>query len=308
MSILVIGDAIVDKHVFGSVSRISPEAPVPIIDVKELPRFSLGAAGYVAAQIAKVEECIFAYKTYLSDDGFLWNLCSQANVNPAPLYMGTETGPMTLKERVWAGNQQICRIDREKTNKPQQEIIEKWIDNIITIINCRDVKIVIFSDYDKGTLTDFLIQQITDHCKQKDIKTILDPKRYSYWGLQNLTIIKPNAKEIAITNMTPKDISSYIEATYLVNTLGKNGIKVWKNGSFLFEEKTFAKEHEVIDVCGSGDIVSAFLAIGLHVGLPLSQIIHLASLAAAENTKHIGCHILEKKQINRLIKKAKSVN
>ncbi len=302
---LVIGDSMIDKHTHGVVSRISPEAPVPIIDAEAESSYSLGAAGNVAAQMAAAGyKTFFAYKAYKdstdSHERFA-RMCEQANVKSRPLEYPLEPGcrhPVTTKERIWAGDQQICRIDREDVSMPNEETEKEWIMELQGLIETWDIECVIFSDYNKGTLTDRLIQKIADFCWDNDMITVLDPKRYSYWGLQHLTLIKPNRKEVEITNMTPENISRELGETYLLNTLGADGMKLWQDGECTEEFRAFSDD--VIDVCGCGDTVTALIAIGLIRGWTIGKVIRVASHAADMNMKAKGCYILSASQIDIL--------
>ena len=306
MSVVVIGDSMLDVHTHGTVSRISPEAPVQVVNAGSDSLYSLGAAANVAKQVATAEiPCILMYKAFESDpDGSherLHNLCSSVKILPEPLLFPDTCFPITTKERIWAGSQQLCRVDREHTQKPSSDLSDEWIKQVKDKLSKYNAKIVVFSDYDKGTLTDYIIQNIADYCMEKGIKTILDPKRFSYWGLQNLTLIKPNNREIAITNMSPKEISKELQDTYLLNTLGKDGMKLWQNGLHLHSVGAIGKESEVIDVCGSGDLVSAALAIGFSIDLNIEQNIRLANKMAYEGIKHRGCHTCSRQKIEESI-------
>src|SRR5690606_40728829 len=128
-----------------------------------------------------------------------------------------------------------------------------------TIVNER-ISVVVFSDYDKGTLTDRLIQTITDFCYESNIQTILDPKRHTFFGLQNLTLVKPNERELKCTLLTQEQCSEEMGKTYLLNTLGKDGMKLYKNQELILSVPTFAEPHAVRDVTGCGDNVSAMIA------------------------------------------------
>ncbi|NIU01836.1 MAG: hypothetical protein GWN01_13275, partial [Nitrosopumilaceae archaeon] len=115
--------------------------------------------------------------------------------------------PLTIKERIWANGRQVLRVDIENIEKPNKVLEDEWFDRICSVLNKKQISCVIFSDYDKGTLTDNLIQRITDVCNQDNIPTILDPKRPSFYKLKNLTLIKPNVREINSTNFEPFEVS-----------------------------------------------------------------------------------------------------
>lgn len=318
--VLVIGDAMLDKHTTGRVTGISPEAPVPVVKSDMEERVSLGAAANVAAQMAEAGfQTILAHKHFcvnstdpreqkgwlgvreLEDGGTgLFDKMFAASIDPFPLFYTGTPGPVTIKERVWTGQQQICRVDYEDTRKPTPEIEKIWIRQLKELIENQDIDCVIFSDYDKGTLTDRIIQAITDFVWDNDGMTILDPKRHSYWGLQHLTIIKPNRKEIDITHMDAQRISEELEETYLLNTLSEDGMKLWQGGHHIASERVYVTPSEVVDVCGCGDTTTAFLAIGLLEGMNIEKAMGLASRAAAVNIQKRGCYVIDQEYIERL--------
>lgn len=314
--VLVIGDAMLDKHTKGRVARISPEAPVPVINADLEERVALGAAANVAAQMAAAGfDTILAHKHFYvgtndprdqqgwldllseSHSNELFDKLLYAGVDAFPLFYTGVDGPVTTKERIWTGQQQICRVDYEDARRPSPEIEEVWIRQLRELIEDKDIGCVIFSDYDKGTLTDRIIQSVTDFVWDNDGITVLDPKRHSYWGLQHLTVIKPNRREVEITHMDPKSISEELQDTYLLNTLSDDGMKLWQNGDHIASERVYSKPSEVVDVCGCGDTTTAFITIGLMKGLTIEQSMRMASFAAAENIKHRGCYVLSEEEI-----------
>ena len=306
IKVLVIGDVMIDKHVRGEVKRISPEAPVPVIDVIGEPEESIGAAGYVAAQIAETGmiEVSLCYKAH-KENRDVEEMLSHSSVMCCPLYGAHTRRINTLKTRIWTENQQICRIDEEDTTKPGAEVEAKWIKQISREINYEKHDLVVFSDYDKGTLTDHIIQSISDVCYQNNIPTILDPKRYSYFGLQNLFLIKPNDNEIKITNMKVQDISIELNSTYLLNTHSEKGMSLYKNGCYL--SGTDATPANVVDVCGAGDVTTAFLAISLvskqdYRPEDIERAMRHASIAASVAITHEGCYIIDSKTIEMILR------
>jgi D-beta-D-heptose 7-phosphate kinase/D-beta-D-heptose 1-phosphate adenosyltransferase len=293
--ILVVGDVMFDVHRRGNVNRLSPEAPVPIID-ENGHSTTLGAAANVAAHVINAGiDCILAYKAYKdpfcqnSHEEFI-NMCADHNIICQPLDIG-KTHPVTIKERIWANHQQVCRIDKEDTTKPNEGIAETWVTKLINCINNFNISTVIFSDYDKGTLTDLLIQRIVNYCHKKQIPTILDPKRPSFYTIQNLTIVKPNEPEMKSTNSDPEDMSSRLGATFLINTLAERGMKTYQYGKLIAECKALAEPGTVKDVCGCGDTVTALMGILLHFNAKIKDIVDISSKAAAISVRHEGCYV-----------------
>jgi D-beta-D-heptose 7-phosphate kinase/D-beta-D-heptose 1-phosphate adenosyltransferase len=324
--VLVVGDAMLDKHTMGRVSRISPEAPVPVIKSDLERRVSLGAAANVAAQLAEAGySTILAHKHFtvnntdpreqkgwlniadLCEGAELFDKIMEAGFDAFPLFYTGVDGPLTIKERIWTGQQQICRVDYEDKRRPSPEIEEIWIRQLLELIEDHDIHTVILSDYDKGTLTDRIIQAVADFVWDNDGLTILDPKRHSYWGLQHLTVIKPNRSEIQMTHMNAERVSEELGETWLLNTLSENGMKLWKEGRHVASERTYASSSEIIDVCGCGDTTTAFLAIALLRGEKIKDAMRYASIAASVNLKHRGCYVLDKDEIDWVFNPAGSM-
>lgn len=303
--ILVIGDTMIDIHLFGEVERISPEAPVPVV-LQKTKSFSLGAAGYVAAQIAAIDgSCLLAHKSYLEPDGGnthnrLKRLCQKHNVRTIPLQIDKVSEVIT-KERIWTGTQQICRIDVEDTSEPSREEEEEWFGKICDTIRQENVSCVVFSDYNKGTLTDTFIQDIATLCKKKDIPTILDPKRHTFIHLRDLGVIKPNNREILSTRKNAFHCSGLLGNTYLLNTAGKNGMRLYKNGDHIKSVKAIASHRQVVDVCGAGDITNAIVGYCLSKGKSVEEAMDSANKAAFHAVQHKGCYVLNKEEIKECL-------
>lgn len=311
--ILVIGDLMIDKHIFGKSSRLSPEAPVPIVEYVE-ERESLGGAANVASHISSAGlPCLFAFKTVDFSSSILseqedeyddvFSLLQSKNIKPIPLCVG-QNCPITKKQRIWANNQQICRIDEESVDTPDELTENKWCELIIQKAEEYNVKVIIFSDYNKGTLTDSFINVIASFAQSVGIKTILDPKRPSFPHLKNLDIIKPNKREVASTNFSAHKCSTLLQNTYLVNTLGKDGIALWQNGHFIYELSTVAEE--VADVTGCGDSYNALLGISLYWDYDIKQAIIAANKASSYTIRHLGCYCLTKEEITECLKESRN--
>jgi D-beta-D-heptose 7-phosphate kinase/D-beta-D-heptose 1-phosphate adenosyltransferase len=306
--IIVIGDAMRDIDIHGSSTRLSPEAPIPVVDVphdKESIK-KLGGAINVALQIAKAGfGCIFAYKTYKDNirdiqDEDHEDLAIQIQSYGIQICeLNTkERHFVTRKTRIWSNGQQITRIDCEHRIPPNLEMQNKWINDLTIAIN--DAKVVVFSDYDKGTLTNHIIESIATYCAKYNIPVILDPKRPNFHKIKNLTIVKPNEKELKATGLSVSECSKKMGNTYVINTLAENGIVVYQNGDKILEQSIDGSE--VKDVVGCGDNVCSMLAICQYKDLPLEVAIIAANKAASSfGVKHTGSYILSKGEVNNCI-------
>lgn len=313
--ILVVGDAMIDRHIYGETDRMSPEAPVPVVQhCRE--DWALGAAANVAAHITVAGmQCFFAYKatsplglelmsskntpsTFGGKHKPEWirfaNMAADRNILLRPLNTSVPT-PVTIKTRIWSNSQQVCRIDEEDTSPPDASLEQDWAESIIRIIEENNIPVVVFSDYNKGTLTDEIIDQVCDYCRQNGVLTLLDPKRPSFHKLNWVDFIKPNVKEVESTNLSAEECSSLLGETFLINTLGKDGIAVYRGGEKIFDCPTEAKE--VVDVCGCGDTVTALLAIAFAKGYDMPEAVRSANKGASFTIRHKGCYVLTKKEI-----------
>lgn len=312
--ILVVGDAMIDRHIYGQTDRMSPEAPVPVVQhCRE--EWALGAAANVAAHItAAGMQCFFAYKAttplgmelmetearstfggvYKPEWIKFTNMASDKNILLRPL--GTSApSPVTIKTRIWSNNQQVCRIDEEDLTPPDADLEKKWIESIVRIIEDNNIHVAAFSDYNKGTLTDEIIDGVCDYCRHSGVITLLDPKRPSFHRLNGVDFIKPNVKEVESTNLSALECSDLLEQTFLINTLGKDGIAVYQGGEKIFDCPTEARE--VVDVCGCGDTVTALLAMAFAKGYDMPEAVRAANKGASFTIKHKGCYVLTKKEI-----------
>jgi len=313
-SILVLGDVMVDRHFFGQCHRISPESPVPIVNIHDKDIVtSLGGAANVSAHISRTGiKCILAYKSFVPPVNNNYNeiflsMCDKENVKVEPLDFGIISS-ISVKERIWAGNQQVVRIDNENADPPNKQIESEWINKIIGIINNNNVGCVIMSDYSKGCLTDQMIQNVAHYCYAKKIPTILDPKRPTYYKIKNISIIKPNSIEVKITNHDAKFLSDELDETYLVNTLGKDGMKVYRDAEEIFFYPALTDQKYVVDITGLGDTCCSILGLSLYYGIDIKNAVVAASKGASIGIRHKGSYCLSKLEMESCFNFAEKYN
>lgn len=282
-----------DHHVYGSTNRTSPEAPVPVV-FKEQEEWVLGAAANVAAHITSAGvDCMLAFKAHNPPGGYytgnrFYNMCSDKKILTRPLFFDDDCPP-TVKMRIWSQGQQVCRIDHENTTPPDRDLECQWIAELSKIIKEHPVKVVAFSDYDKGALTDNMIYNIAQLCRERGIHTVLDPKRPSFYKIKGLTMVKPNVRELNSTNMSPKECSAEMGNCWLIHTLGSDGMAIYYDGGKQYRCPTVAEE--VVDVCGCGDTVTALLAIATMRGKRIQSATKAANKGASFTIKHKGCYV-----------------
>lgn len=294
-NILVIGDLMLDHYIFGNASRLSPEAPVPVVNVNQESKI-VGGAGNVANNIISLggkvkvvgivgaDENGESLKKILEENG--------ANVNAV---LSDKQRCTTIKTRVLASNHQIVRIDREDTNAIDHELELLLSESIYQEIDQTDL--VIISDYNKGLLTESLTQKVIKYANSVNKRVIVDPKGTDYSKYKDAFVIKPNRKELSETSRisninTENKLKEAAEIIFkttssqnLVVTLSEEGMAIITPSSFKLLP---VKATEVYDVTGAGDTVIATIAYCLALGLSLDEACQIANYAAAIVVKHVG--------------------
>jgi len=293
--ILVIGDIMIDHYIWGNASRLSPEAPVPIVNVKN-ETTTLGGAGNLTQNLVSLGATVTVGGVIGDDDAGkqLTEILANEGVETSTLIIDV-TRPTTVKTRVLAGNQQIVRIDREFTNALTDELENELLDKITANIDHADI--VVLSDYNKGLFSHSLTSKIIKAANDRQKKVIVDPKGLNYAKYKNAFIIKPNKKELAEAAKTEKintiadvqnaakAIFNETNATYLVVTLSEEGMAIVSKDECRLLP---VKATEVFDVTGAGDTVLAAIAYFIASGLTVEEACELANHAAAIVIRHIG--------------------
>lgn len=292
--VVVIGDVMLDECVRGNVERISPEAPVPIVDVFQRD-FALGGAGNVATNIANLGGNVGLIGVVGADTQGtqILELCHQTPLI-SPSLLTCHNCVTTTKTRIIARGQQMLRIDREKRQSISAEIEAK-------ILDCFGERIVnshacVLSDYAKGLLTHKLTRSVIATCRQLSIPIIVDPKGCDFSKYYGATVVTPNldeAKQAArIGNETARleEIASYLQATVqsdaLLITQGAQGMSLFRDGSTPILIP--AEARYVYDVTGAGDTVVAVLALAIASGTDIEIASRLANHAAGLVVEKIG--------------------
>jgi len=291
--IAVIGDLILDKYIFGDVERISPEAPIPIINVKK-ETFAPGGAANVAANVATLSGKAYLFGIVGKDsarDTLLETTRSYA-INTDGIF--TDNNKTTIQKiRVIGQHQQLLRIDYEKTD---------YIDNeknsllFKKLRNLTDISAIVISDYAKGMISQNLVEQIKQYAKQNNILLIIDPKPLHKSFYKGAFLITPNRKEAQqMSGILIENREDFIKAgqklipemkANIVLTAGELGMFVFEKGKEYIHIPTVAKD--VFDVSGAGDTVVASLALALSVGTSLSEASVIANHAAGIKVGKVG--------------------
>ena len=306
--LMVVGDLILDEYIWGSVTRISPEAPVPILETKS-ENLALGGAANVANNLVALGCEVYLVGAIGHDEkgDKLLSLIEEKKISSKGIFRFVHR-PTTSKIRVVGHNQQILRIDKED-NRP---ITEETENKLIKFINktLPDMDIVICSDYRKGILTEKVFSAITHRAKNSKKRVIVDPKSSDFELYKGATIITPNQFEVE--KAVPIKIQDKIDldraAEYLLNlthaeslliTRGKDGMTLYPSKEKPIDIPTQAKE--VFDVTGAGDTVVSVLAMTLAVGFNYSDSAWLSNMAASIVVGKIGTAVVTLNEINEYL-------
>ncbi len=309
-NVLVVGDIILDHFLWGSVSRISPEAPVPVVNVTR-ENIMLGGAANVLHNLyalgAKASLCGVIGNDVMGDQllGLLAELSSATGG-----VVKVDDRPTIKKTRVIANNQQVVRVDREDSGEVPAEAVEKILAHIDANIDNFDA--VIVSDYAKGLITESFMARLQDCLAgHRSVPLIVDPKPGRSGCYHGVTLITPNNHEAEqMAGIVIRDEESLLTAAQtlldelscqaIMITRGEAGMALLERGQSLVTIPTVAKE--VFDVTGAGDTVIATLSVGLAVGLPLGTAATLANIAAGIVVGKVGTATVSVFEIQEAIK------
>lgn len=301
---LVIGDLMLDEYLWGKAERISPEAPVQVVDVRR-EDMRLGGAGNVVNNLVAFGAGVSICSVIGGDENgtVLCHAFTGKGVDVA----GVFEDPMRMtskKTRVLASNQQIVRIDRETREDISQEFEEKIIAYVGNRHNIWDI--ILISDYGKGLLTPRVLSGVIASAKERSIPVIVDPKGSDYLKYRGATIITPNRKEAEVASRVAiKDNESLRRAADLLLAEGEyqallitrssEGMSLFLHGGEVIHIPTVAQE--VYDVTGAGDTVVATFGVGLACGLSFERAAHLANVAAGIVVGKVGTSTVSPEEI-----------
>ena len=293
--IVVIGDVMLDVYMKGTVARISPEAPIPVVEINEKDRKVPGGAANVACNITALGGKASIIGTMGRDDAGqeLIRQLKNRRVDTGGL-LALAGRPTTEKTRVIANTQQVVRIDREVksalTDKQQDQVIAK----ILQAVGQADG--VIFEDYNKGLLTSKVIRRTVAFAKARKKIITVDPKLHNFFEFKGVTVMKPNMKEVTEALGTEavgqtfetigQKVMDRLKCQSVVLTRSEHGMTIFEAGHPPCTIPTVARE--VYDVSGAGDTVIATLTLALAAGASLLQAATLANYAAGIEVEKLG--------------------
>lgn len=287
LSVLVIGDVMLDKYLIGNVDRISPEAPVPVVSVTATD-IRLGGAANVALNVKELGTEVSLLSVCGKDEAGkeLLALLEKHRIDSSGILISEER-KTTVKSRVVSGSHQLLRFDEEGTEDISKQEKEKLLKFLQERIRSHKPDIVIYEDYNKGVLSKEFIGGSIKILFKKNIPFVVDPKKDNFFEYKNAALFKPNLREVReAMDITERDMKTLdriavtlrrkMNIGILMITLSEMGIYYHdgKKGSVVP-----AQVRNVSDVSGAGDTVIATVALALAVQLPLKESIELANIA-----------------------------
>jgi rfaE bifunctional protein kinase chain/domain len=306
LNILVLGDVMLDRYLTGGVDRISPEAPVPVVRLHKREN-RLGGAANVALNLAALGATPYLCSVVGADENakILTDLLPEAGISNRCLISSKERRT-TVKTRILAQNQQLLRVDTEDTHDLSDQERKALASKVRDILDNRDIHAILFQDYNKGVLSHKMISEVMLEAVKRDIPTAVDPKAKNFWSYKQITLFKPNLKEIREQTEFPisPNVESLKKATDLINnklgnqltliTLSEHGLFM-ANGT---SEKVYPViPRDIIDVCGAGDSVISIATLGMALGMDAAMIAHLSNLAGGQVCERVGVVPIDANQL-----------
>ncbi len=303
--VLVVGDFMLDTYTIGSVKRVSPEAPVMVVNAKKINKLP-GGAGNVALNLVSLGAQVSLLGRLGDDDAkddLLLEL-KKEKIDTKNIYI--QKGYQTpIKNRIMAGSHQIVRIDFEEKDPIAKKLEEKIIEDLPKIL--KGVSTIAVSDYAKGFLSHTLLNALIKEANHLKIPVIVDPKGKDFTKYQGAFLIKPNLSEalIASGHEEETDLEVVVNALHQKTKIPNIMVTKSSSGISLFTENQCTeypvKVREVVDVTGAGDTVLAVLTYAISNKISLHQATLLCNLAAGEVIEHLGCARISIKALAELI-------
>jgi D-beta-D-heptose 7-phosphate kinase/D-beta-D-heptose 1-phosphate adenosyltransferase len=308
-AVLIVGDVMLDEYIWGEVRRISPEAPVPVVEMRRRT-FVLGGAGNSAANVVSLGGMAYLGGVVGRDQPAeqLREVLGQNGV-PTEGLLTLEGRRTTTKTRIIAHSQQVVRVDSEllaPLSVAEEDQLLAWVESSLPRAGA-----CILSDYAKGVVSPRLAEHYIRLARRAGKPVVVDPKGTDYAKYQGATLVKPNLHEAeAVAKLAITGEASLLEAsrqllavlggTALLITRGAEGMSLFRDGVPPLHVPTVARN--VFDVTGAGDTVISTLALALVAGAPLDQAVHLANWAASIVVGKVGTATVTLDELRRAMK------
>ena len=312
----VVGDVMLDAYLVGAVNRISPEAPVPVVEVRHREQ-RLGGAANVARNVLALGASVELASVIGADEGgdLLIERCQELGIGSGAI-IRSAARPTTVKNRIISDGQHLLRVDEEITTPIEASLETELIEACRRRWAKRKPDAVIFEDYDKGVLTPAVISGLIAAARAAGIPTAVDPKFRQFLNYKGVTLFKPNLKELreglGLNGLERQDdeaieaataeIQKQLGAQAVLVTLSERG--VWILDSEGHHMRIPAHPREINDVSGAGDTVIATACLLLAAGLKLQDLAAVANLAGGLVCEKVGVVPVDKErllaEINRI--------
>lgn len=306
-TVFVIGDVMIDSYMWGKTERISPEAPVPVVSVTHKENRMGGAANVglnIKAMGADAVLCAVIGSDPYGD--IFRQLLAKRNMTDIGIF-DTSARPTTVKTRVIASSQHLLRVDEEECLPIDDNLSKKFIQHTTRLIDMQKPDAIIFEDYDKGNITPEVIKNVVNKAKQLNIPVLVDPKKRNFFDYNEVTLFKPNFKELAEgmkISINKSDTNQVAEASnalrkklnadYVLVTLSEAGVLlVGENQMFSMP----AQKREIADVSGAGDTVISVLACCFAANVDILTSTVIANIAGGLVCENVGVVPINKEQL-----------
>lgn len=311
-NILIIGDVMVDAYMWGKVDRISPEAPVPVVSVNKRENRPGGAAN-VALNINSLGANAILCSVIGNDErgNEFFDLMHANNLSTEGIVIDNSR-ITTVKTRIISDGQHLLRVDEENTDNLESELEGSFIKYVKNILISKNIDAIIFQDYDKGVITRQVIKEISHLAKEKKIPVTVDPKKRNFNYYDNVTLFKPNFKELTEGLKIEVEKSDYNAISEIAQQFAKERntqmvfITLSELGVLLCESNKYhhvpARVRDIVDVSGAGDTVISVAGLALAAGLEPADIAYISNLAGGLVCEKVGVAPIDKQLLlNELI-------
>jgi rfaE bifunctional protein kinase chain/domain len=314
LRIMIVGDVMIDSYLFGSVDRISSEAPVPIVAVRDRSD-RLGGAANVALNICAMgaEPILCSVIGNTSKADSFMQLLDENNMSAKGILRSNERHT-TVKYRIIGNNVQMIRVDEEHTHDLSLEEENLFLETIHSVLNQNTIDAIILQDYNKGVLTENVIQTVISIANDKNIPVAVDPKKKNFFAYKNATLFKPNLKELkeGLEIKSPlntleeikqavKLLQQKLNTEFVFATLSEKGVYLLHRlSNETFEDIHFqAHLRSIADVSGAGDTVISLAALCLAQNADIESIAALSNLAGGLVCEEIGVVPIKKEKLEK---------
>lgn len=307
LNVLVLGDVMIDRYLTGSVDRISPEAPVPVVRLQSTEN-RLGGAANVALNIKALGATPYLCSIIGRDpsgDSFQ-ALLPEADLSTEGIIQSPHRCT-TVKTRVIAQHQHLLRVDQEDQHDLVEADAQALLARLRELLEKKNIHLILLQDYNKGVLSDPVIKAVMQEAINRDIKVAVDPKKKNFWSYQQVHLFKPNLKEVNDNlpfSVGPEAKSLEKAAQFIQNQLGNAITLVTLSEKGLYYYTAYQQElvptraRTIADVCGAGDTVFSVAGLGLAAGMDMGMLARIANIAGGQVCEKVGvvpvdAHVLQ---------------